>query len=302
MREPSRRLRLFLLASLLGLGFVTGISVVAGQAGGAISSVYERANIHFAAVDLYKPRETNVTDLEFKLAPLVLQEVAPRDNSQGKQEDQFGALDFEKGRPALDRSKPTIYVMVEPVQIQRTSYLQLTYFWFYALKRPTSQRALPVQGVRITLNSAGAPVVWEVLADSSGPELIFVADSLERASAAEFGLPLPGRKFAIEQRVAKEPRVVVARVISDGPLPMGPIIYLSRATHRVATLVCRCMPAQAGQTRRSCTYDLIPLNPSAAGLLAQVRTSLQTTTAFWPGDSGGAQPLEQSLRLPSAAW
>ncbi|MGH7970589.1 MAG: hypothetical protein ACREIC_17825, partial [Limisphaerales bacterium] len=189
MRETSRRFRVFLFASLLGLGFATGISPMAGQVGGAISSVYERANIHFAAVDLYKPCETNVTDLEFKLAPLLLQEVAPRDSSRGKQEDQFGALAFVKGRPALDSSKPTTYVMVEPVQIQRTSHLQLTYFWFYALKRPTSKRALPVQGVRITLNSAGAPVVWEVLADPSGPELIFVADSLKRASAAEFGLP-----------------------------------------------------------------------------------------------------------------
>ena len=78
-----------------------------------------------------------------------------------------------------------------------------------------------MQGIRITLNSAGQPAIWEVLADGSGAELIFVSQSLEAAALAEFGKPLPGRRYAIERSVEEAPSVVVARVIDDGPMAHG---------------------------------------------------------------------------------
>ena len=113
-----------------------------------------------------------------------------------------------------------------------------------------------MQGIRITLNSAGQPVIWEVLADSSGAELFFVSQNLEAAAMAEFGKPLPGRRYAIERSVEAAPDVVVARVIDDGPVAMGPIVYLSAGTRAVSTLICRCMPAQARKLLATSTYDL----------------------------------------------
>jgi len=48
-------------------------------------------------------------------------------------------------------------------------------------------------------------------------------------------------------------------VIDDGPVAMGPIVYLIAGTHSVSTLICRCMPAQAGKILSTSSYELLPL-------------------------------------------
>ena len=156
-----------------------------------------------------------------------------------------------------------------------------------------SERApyLQVQGVRLTLNSAGQPAIWEVLADSSGARLVFVSQSLEAAAAARFGKALPGRRHAIERSVEEAPEVVVARVIDDGPIAMGPIVYLSAGTRTVSTLICRCMPAQVKTLRTTATYDLLPLPAIPSDLLP-------LTPGFWPGEAATDNRLEKWLRLP----
>ena len=68
------------------------------------------------------------------------------------------------------------------------------------------------------------------------------------------------------------PDVIVVRVIDDGPVPLGPIIYLSAATRQVSALVCRCMPAQARRLLATRTYDLLPFQEaSTVSLLIQAR-------------------------------
>jgi hypothetical protein len=161
---------------------------------------------------------------------------------------------------------------------------------------------LALQGIRITLNSAGQPMVWEVLADSSGADLIFVAQSLEAAALAEFGKALPARCYAIERSVEEAPNVVVARVIDDGPVAMGPFVYLSADTRVVSALICRCMPAQARKLLATGIYDLVPFQSgSTTSLIAQARALSNERTAFWPGGSTGEERLEKCLRLPGAS-
>ena len=168
-------------------------------------------------------------------------------------------MSLSNGVPVLDRSRPAIYWQSDTVQLKGKAHARFSYVWCYSPGPQGSERGqstnnvspgrpesgLPLQGIRITLNSAGQPVIWEVLADSSGAELIFVSQNLEAAAVAEFGKPLPGRRYAIERSVDEAPNVIVARVIDDGPVAMGPIVYLSAGTRAVSTLICRCMPAQA---------------------------------------------------------
>ena len=111
--------------------------------------------------------------------------------------------------------------------------------------------ALPRQGIRITLDARSQPAAWEVLTDTSGLRLIFVSQSLEAAAAAEFGKPLQGRRYAIERDLGQAPGVVVPRVVDDGPVAMGPIVYLCEGTRNVSTVICRCMPAQTGDSTQS---------------------------------------------------
>ena len=155
------------------------------------------------------------------------------------------------------------------------------------------------QGIRVTLNSAGQPVIWEVLAIAPGAEPIYVSRSLEAAAVAEFGQPLPGRHYAIERSLEEVPNVIVARIIDDGPVAMGPVVYLSAGTRAVATLICRCMTAQAKRLLGTSAYDLLPFPTTAAQpLLTQAKALAKEETAFWPGDPPSSAQLEKRLRLP----
>ena len=156
---------------------------------------------------------------------------------------------------------------------------------------------LTVQGIRITLNTNGQPVIWEALADSSGAELIFVAQSLEAAALAEHGQPPPGRRHAIERSTQEAPKVIVARVIDDGPIAMGPIVYLSAGTRDISTIICRCMPAQAKKLLDTSTYELLPLN---ALTVQSLLTQAKEPATFWPDVQRGDDRLDRRLRLPSA--
>jgi hypothetical protein len=99
--------------------------------------------------------------------------------------------------------------------------------------------------------------------------------------------------------VEAAPDVIVARVIDDGPIPMGPIVYLSAETRQVSTLICRCMPAQARRLLVTGTYNLRPFQgASTNALIMQARVMLQEREAFWPGDDASGKGLGACLRLP----
>ena len=304
------------LASVLGFcaGACLNFHADPAQAALPYADIYQRATNEFAEADFFKPAEPKTNDLTFTLAPLILQEV-----NAGKEPlarpDRFGPLSLSNGVPALDHSRPAIYWHSDTVQLNGKAHARYSYAWCYSPgshgpergqgtnnvspSRPES--GLPLQGIRITLNSAGQPVIWEVLADNSGAELIFVSQNLEAAAVAEFGKPLPGRRYAIERSAEEAPNVIVARVIDDGPVAMGPMVYLSASTRAVSTLICRCMPAQAKRLAGTGTYDLLPFQATAApSLLTRARALARERTAFWPGDEPSGNRLEHCLRLPSA--
>ena len=285
------------LAAALGLCAWGCANLDADQARSALprAEIYQHATNEFTEAWFFKPTELKTNDLTSTLAPLILQQV-----NAGKEPlfmpDRFGALSLSNGVLALDPSRPVLYWQADTVQFRERAHMRLTYLWCYALAS-----GLPLQGIRITFNSAGQPVIWEVLADSSGAELIFVSQNLEAAAAAEFGKALPGRRYAIERNVEEAPNVIVARVIDDGPVAMGPIVYLSARTRAVSTLICRCMPAQAKKLVGASTYDLLPFQPAPAqSLPTWARALARERTAFWPDDPPGDSRLERCLRLPSA--
>ena len=266
------------------------------------AKIYQRATNEFAVAEFFKPAELKTNDLAFSLAPLILQEVnAGKEGLSGL--DQFGTLSHSNGVWVLDRSHPAIYWQADNVQINGRAHTRLSYLWCCA-SAPGGQHAdpgaLPLQGIRLTLGAAGQPVIWEVLADTSGAQLIYVSQAVEAAAVAEFGKPLPGRRYTIERRTAEAPNVIVARIIDDGPVAMGPIVYVSDGARDVSTLMCRCMPAQAKRLLGTSVYDLLPFQAGAAqSLLTQAKSFSREQTAFWPGDPPNGNQLVKRLRLPS---
>ena len=302
------------LAGALGLcacgcvNFASPMALVAP----AYSEFYQRATNEFACADYYKPVETKTNEPSFTLAPLILQQVNSVQNLPLRP-DRFGTLIISNGAPILDRSRPTIYWETDTVQVNGKAHARFSYVWCYSsrlgeleLGRSTNkvpldgtQTGLPLQGIRITLNSAGRPVIWEVLADGSGVKLFFVSQNLEAAAVAEFGKPLPGRRYSIECGVETAPDVIVARLIDDSQVPMGPIVYLSAETRQVITLTCRCMPAQARKLLVNGGYQLQPFREvSTNALIMQAKVMLQERAAFWPGDEASGRGLGACLRLP----
>ena len=224
-----------------------------------------RAEAHFQHAFYLKPAEaSNVTTQAWQLAPLFIIE-SP---------DAHAPPDL----PAAP-TRPQIFFQAGHTILNGRQHEQMTYWWAYPKTPGTGRDALPAQGIRITLNAAGQPVIWEALADTSDAQIMFVAQSLEMRALREFGAPLVGRRFALERSPADAPKVVVARVIEDGPVTMGPIVYLGAGTRDVTTVICRCMEAQVRELSGQREYELV----SQANAL---------------GHFGKLEAIERRLRLP----
>lgn len=276
------------------------------------AEVYARVTNQFGAAIFFKPAQATNADLACQLAPLIIQEVgegqAPADPLRDqpgtstisrdvpassfviRHSSLAGAAGISNGVGALGPSQPVVYWAGDTVQINGKSHARFSYQWWYSPIQPSGQTALRRQGIRITLDSRAQPAAWEVLADTSGLRLIFISQSLEKAAAAAFGKPLPGRRYSIERDVARTPNVIVPRVIDDGPVAMGPIVYLSAETRDVSTVICRCMPAQVKQFIVTRTFDLTPVDAGA--------TSGPSAPVSWPGDDRVEDRLDKCLRLP----
>lgn len=259
-----------------------------------------RNPVFYDDADFYKPLELDTDSLQFKLAPLLLQQLSRNTNSPALALIRLPAFDTT---PSNAPATNFVYVESEVFELHGKSHLAFTYLWFYSTDlRLRRHGGLLVQGVRLFLNSAGEPVLWEVLADPSGSARFFVARSLEESARADFGPALPGRHFAIERGTDAAPKAVIARVIEDGPVPMGPIVYLQARTQAVATLICRCMPAQAKAVRQNINYNLLPWPGEGAPELLRLQKRLRShhLANFWPGDKGIGSRLDTLLRLPSS--
>ncbi|HLP78466.1 MAG TPA: hypothetical protein VK327_16295 [Candidatus Paceibacterota bacterium] len=235
--------------------------------------IYRRAGEELKEVDLLKPRFADEGSPALRLAPLILT----------KHSDSAGST------PESQEARVVWYLSTSQV-IRGVEHQQWTYFW----QRPrTAERDRSWQGVRITLNSAGDPAIWEVLNDSSGAELIWVVQSLEIAAAKEFGQALPGRVCSVEPAIADAGRVIVPDVVDDGPTPMGPILY-TEPNGDVRAVACRCSATQAESLRKQGFYTLQATTAAVAKEKMGSGNRLHKGSAPW--FSSGR--LESSLRLP----
>ena len=265
-------------------------------------AIYSRTTNQFAAGIFLKPAQATNAGLACQLAPLIIQQVPDGPLSADASRDQFGAPGISNGVPALNPSRPAVYWAADTVPLNGRVHVRLSWQWWYP-PRPSSSyvaATLPRQGVRITLDSQGRPAIWEILTDTSGRQLVFISGSLEAAAAAEFGKPLAGRQYSIERSLEEAPDVIVPRVIDDGPMADGPIVYLGEGTRNVCALICRCMPAQVKQLAATRTFDLIPLDAGAMNALqAAAGADLNALPAVWPGDRRSNNHLGTRLRLPA---
>lgn len=227
-----------------------------------------RAEAHFQRGFYLKPAEaSSIATQALQLAPLFIIETSETHELP------------DLPAPVV---RPQVFFHPGHTMLNGRRHEQMTYWWTYPKDSRARQDVLPAQGVRITLDSAGQPVIWELLADSSGAQVIFVAQSLEAQAMHEFGAPLDGRRFAIERAPADAANVVVARVIEDGPVTMGPIVYLRAGTRDVTTVICRCMEAQVREMGGQREYELVfaPHGPALVRNSEDIRQRLRLPERF----------------------
>lgn len=247
----------------------------------------ELADREFPHARFYKPRDGTENGIETILAPLIVQEFVD--------DAELWVALVDPSARADDVRVPMVYWVQSSTTIKGSLYKQVTYVWWYARRGSGGSTGdLVPRGVRMTLGSDGGPLVWEALTTEPGPTVVFVAEALENEAKTRLGGPLPGRRFAIE-RVEEESRgVIVARVIADGPIPMGPYAYVTDNELTISTILCRCMPAQVDEFVESVYYDLMPLIPlgevsnptdrTMAKLLGALPASKLADQMRWPFD------------------
>jgi hypothetical protein len=262
-------------------------------------AIRNRAESVFDQAQLYKPADVIDDPLVATLSPLLFLEVPTNAPVAPDVPGELGRIELEAGAATFSRFAPTLYYHANPLFLEGATHLQITFLWFHQARESSPTETARAQGVRITLDSQERPVIWEVLNDSSGCSVIFVAQSLESLTVEEHGPPLPGRRFSIENTVQRNPRVVVAAVIADGPVPMGPIVHLRAGTFDVSALICRCMPAQVRHLTGSTTFQMESMSQIQPFLDKQAGDdSARATWALAPGAASEGR-LREVLRLPS---
>lgn len=224
--------------------------------------IYDRAHRAFQQAALVKPGEIpGATNIVLTLSPLLLQEVPSANSNAGSR-----VVFFAQGETVIN-GRP---------------HKQMTYLWQIPGTAKHSQSGKSWQGVRTTLDSRDRPAIWELLNDSSGARIFFLTQSVETGSRKHFGPPTEGRRFAAEAPLTGSADTIVARVIEDGPVAMGPIIHLPATNRDVVTLICRCMPPQTLQITATDYYELRPLRKNLSPALSV---------------SSRTPPLDECLRL-----
>ena len=246
----------------------------------------------------FKPREQSASGSAVEFAPIVVQELEAGALEPGSGQRIATWSSHQRGKRRMDASRASVYYDFSSALLNGRERRQITYAWRQARAADSAGGAW--QAVRMTLDEDGFPQIWEVL---SHPRLavIYVSQSLERSAVRAFGSALPNRRFAIESSIDAHATVLVARVLSDGPVPMGPFVYQSREPGSITTLLCRCMPSQIAEVADGLWYELVPLRgteePLRDGGSATVPNSVYQLDVPLP-DMHDPNWLERALRLP----
>ncbi len=217
------------------------------------AAIRGRALLQFDRADYCKPLCDGDERLECLLAPLILFDAPAQSRDHAVPPALPARLVIDDAgivRPVADEF--AVYASISTADLGGRPHAQIVYSWW------STSDVRTACALRITLDRNGYPAVWEAVSGEQQSPLIFVSQSLENATAREFGPPLPGRAFAVECPLDQAPDVVVTRVLADSPVPTGPIIYLDVHGH-ITGIICRCMPSQFADIGRTIEFRVEPI-------------------------------------------
>jgi hypothetical protein len=221
----------------------------------AVETFQSRATNTWHQGFLLKPQESSSSGLDYQLAPLLLFVGQTNGAVSGNALTNLtlGTVTYDTKKVEFEPTTQAVYWSFETGNQPEGETGRMTYRWFQETQRGGTNR-VQSQGIRLRLNAEGQPVVWEVLADSSGARLYYVSKSYaERIKSVEGGA-VP----AFSTPPPPEEASVLVRELDDGPVPMGPIVYIDPGTGDVVSVICRCMAAQVEGLVGSRSFELVP--------------------------------------------
>lgn len=205
------------------------------------ASIYDRALESFAEALFYKPLDDSAPERIVQLAPLIVQEVPT-------------SQPVPDGVRLLPVEKPVVHYRESHRRVAGRERAILEFHWRCGSKAGDGRRSL-----LMVFGKDGFPVIQAVRDGAAGPVKLFASKSLEDAALAAHGRPLDGNRFAVEGPRRGDDDPIVVRILDDGPMPMGPFVYLTGEDATVTTLLCRCMASQVSTFTESNYYELRPI-------------------------------------------
>jgi hypothetical protein len=249
--------------------------------------VYDQTVRRFERAEFFSPDPESVPGELRWMSPLIVEELDPlqeEDSPTGR----FGRLETDAaGQVTVHSDQPAVYHGAQRVEVGEASFEQSTFLWFYPSAESHGEPGW--RGFRMVLDQRGFAIVWELLSSEAELRVLYVSKPIEDAARRQYGSPLPERRYVVEPSVETHADLVVARIVGDGPQPMGPFLYLDYPARRVSTLICRCEPSQVALFPASHLYRLVDVqqaDPSIRRVVDQAGNH----------DSGGSLG---ALRLPS---
>jgi hypothetical protein len=247
---------------------------------------------------LVKPRTADGTADVDSMAPLFMQEIQGDANDIPPQ-DRFATSRAGREAAGAEAGSPTVRRQRSRVSVGGRCHDLVTYSWWYASGEVgEGVSALEAGAIRVLLGDDGFPLLYEVASAGRSPDddprrrVFYVSASLEQAARDTFCDPLPGRQFSIEQSADRMAHVTVAGVVEDGPVPMGPYVYLASGTHEVKAVLCRCSPSRVDAVVATRYYVL-----DEADSLLEPAATAAASQGDCPEDELTAR-FESSLRWP----
>jgi len=240
---------------------VSGCASAGPQKGGARRTVdpaliYARAGRSYARALFYKPKPDTEGLIDPTLAPLIAQEL-PTDPKAAPTPGIGLVFVDADGQTRVHDTLPVVYVDSSNAYVAGSLRHQNRFAWCHEAARSHGRVDVVCRGVRVTYGGDGFPIVWEVLDPGSPADVVFVSESVESAAAERFGPPLPGRHYSIERPAGRG--AIVPLVLSDGPVPMGPYVYLEADRNEIDSLRCRCMSSKVDNYTETREYEVLPM-------------------------------------------
>ncbi len=200
-----------------------------------------KAEKTFARIAIRHPHESNDAALITKYAPIIGVEW-PTNRRYDANFDRIGGVKLSaKGqhiKVRIDPTEPTVYSYETVAKIGGRRLRQLNYVWWFS-ERPEMSKDDPVAGhidgsmLRITLDVNDIPIFLESSLNCGCAHVVFVANRIESAAREEFGVPLTGKRFAVEKSVPGKYDVVVIDTFDTPSKLIHPIVISSAGYHEV---------------------------------------------------------------------